>query len=151
MNILSDKDQALEILRMYGLPIDSRNWWTRYPVRAAEEIYKMEHNTVAQMTVDGLKLIWVILIITDQGTKRTFYIETLEFPHCAPKVYGIDPVTKCDFKRHIHSGGNLCLYHPDEYSPNMSILDHRNLSASWSHCVEEYDRTGTWPADEYKH
>ena len=42
MTTSSERQQALDILSMFGVPDDYGAWYMQYPVRAVEEIVKMD-------------------------------------------------------------------------------------------------------------
>jgi len=62
-----------------------------------------------------------------------------------------DPELEEEYDKHVYPDKSLCLFRPEAYSSNMSILDIRNVTASWIHCYEIYLNTGEWTAAEAGH
>ncbi len=144
------KDEYLETLEACGLPVDSNNYWfVRHKKRAVEELFKMQENTNSTVFCRETKLIWEVDIINEFGSYFLISIETnANYPFTAPKVYLKDPELEDGFAKHVYKDKSLCLFHPDEYSSSMSILDIRNIAASWLHCYEIYLETKVWRAAE---
>ena len=147
------KKEYLDALRECGLPVNgSGSWFERFPHRAIEEIYKMQENTNSIYFCSGRELIWEVEIISDFGTPYLISIKTdSNYPFTEPKVYMKSPELEDDFKKHVYGDKRLCLFRPEVYSSNMSILDIRNITASWIHCYEIYLQTGEWTGAEARH
>lgn len=143
--------QCLEILADFGLPIEEENWWTRYPIRAVEEIYKLE-STNASISVVGSKLTITESITNNFNKAFVISIEVQDnHPFKMPKVFLKEPQISSSDTIHMYSGRQLCLMHPDAYHSSISILEIRNLAAAWCFCYTAYQKTGSWPGAEHEH
>ncbi|MBT6562549.1 MAG: hypothetical protein HON76_08480 [Candidatus Scalindua sp.] len=149
----SREKEYLEILEECGLSLTSPDlWWKKYPKRAVEEIYKMQENTHSTFFCKGKQLIWEVQMINDFGSYFLISIETDSgYPFTAPKVFMKDPELEADYCMHVYSDKSLCLFRPEVYSSSMSILDIRNVAASWIHCYEIFLNTGEWAGAEADH
>jgi hypothetical protein len=144
-----NKQESLKALRECGLPTSDDYWWTRYPDRAEKEMLMMEDNTNAIAFTRDEKLIWSETVYTDFGTRFSLLIETdYGYPSQSPNVYVTDPNIEYEDGKHMYSDGHLCLFEPDVYSSRWSVLQIRNMAASWCFCYEVYSETGTWPGAE---
>lgn len=147
-----EKEKGLQILSENGLPVTGHYWWTRYPKRCVDEIYRMYENTNAAFSHSGDNLIWEELIINDFETRFLISIETnSNFPFASPKVYVKDSELYLGDVKHQYDDGTLCLFAPSAYSTKMTILQIRNLSCAWCFCAEVYLKEGKWPAAELEH
>ena len=149
----STKEEYLEILQDYGLPIyDEDDWWVKFPKRAANEICKMQENSYSVLSVSGDKLVWHIENTTNYGNE---YLMTLEvgfgYPSKQPSVYLLDPKITPRAEIHIWNSGELCLFKPEVYHSGMSLLDIRNKAAAWCLCYDIYVKTGKWGGAEAPH
>lgn len=142
-----EKSQCLQILNECG--IYGSGWWTRYPKRAVEEIYKMHENTNAVLKTEGSKLIWEEELFNNFNTYFKISIEAgSNFPFEMPDTYVRNSGIDISRAKHMYSGSRLCLMHPSEYHSYISVLEIRNLAAAWCFCAEAYIETGEWPAAE---
>ena len=147
-----EKEKYLQVLGECGLPTTGHYWWTRYPKRAIEEIYKIYENTNAAFSRKESKLIWEEVITNDFGTRFLILIETNStFPYTPPSVYVKESEINLENVSHKYKNGTLCLFEPEAYSTKMAILDIRNLACAWCFCVEVYLDKGEWPAAEVGH
>ncbi len=147
-----EKQQCLNVLGDFGLPVRGDYWWTRLPKRCLEEIHSMRKNTNATLARCDEELIWNECIVNNFETKFHISIETDEsFPHKMPKVFVKDPWIKPSISAHMYEDGRLCLMHSNDYNSGISILEIRNLAAAWCFCYQVYSHTGTWPAAVYHH
>ncbi len=146
----NQENEYLEILEECGLPLTSYDfWWRNYPKRAVEEIYKMQENTHSTFFCKGEKLIWEVEMINEFESLFLISIETdSRYPFTAPKVFMKDPELEEDYDKHVYSDKSLCLFRPEVYSSNLSILDIRNICASWIHSYENFLNTGEWTCGE---
>jgi len=146
-----DKESAREYLRDLGIPMDSSSyWWVKYPIRAFNELQKMHDNTNAVINFRDGQMGFYEFIQNNFGTEYCIRIAVQDnHPFAMPKVYIVEP--EISTSMHMYGDGHLCLMHPDDHSGNMSILDIRNLAATWCFCFEVYKNTGDWPAAEYNH
>jgi len=148
----SEHEKSLELLiDAYGLPIDdSSNWWVKHPKRAIEEIFLMEENTNSLFRVRGNQLVWEESIKTNFGQTYRISIESQpEHPFSIPKVFVLMPHITGNI--HRYNDGSLCLFHPDDYFSEMTILDIRNKAVAWCFCHDAHEQTGEWPAAERPH
>jgi len=148
----SEHEKSLELLiDGYGLPIDDlSNWWVKHPKRAIEELYLMEENTNSIFHVRGSQLIWEETIVNNLGQAYRLSIESQpEHPFSIPKVFVLSPhITAA---AHRYHDGSLCLFHPDDYRSDMTLLSIRGLASAWCFCHGIYEQTGEWPAAERPH
>ena len=153
MPVNREKETAIGILRDYfGLPVTGDYWWVESPVRAVEEIYKMTENTNAAMYSQGVNLIWEEWITNN--FENQFLIQVIVkpgYPFAIPKVFVLQPEIKADSSIHVNYDNSLCLFHADDYSPHMSLLEIRNQAATWTWCYDVYKHSGEWPAAERPH
>jgi len=149
----SEKAKALEILKLSGLPTEGIGyWWIISPVRAVEELVKMQENTNAEMRMNDKKLIWQERIVTNVGNHFHISIESsLIYPFTMPDVFVLDPVIDLDKTPHIYVDRTLCLMHENDYNSKMSILHIRNMASAWCWCYDIFKETGNWPAAERAH
>ena len=147
----NEKTKALRLLDELGLPTDRSTWWVKYPKRALEEILRMQESTNAQLNCHNEKLVWDEWLLTNFNTQYHIFIETPGFPFKAPRVLVKSPIIKPWRRIHMYDDGRLCLMHPNKYHSRTSILEMRNLAASWCFCHEVFKHTGKWPSDEHPH
>lgn len=140
------KNELLDMLKMYG--VYGSGWWTRYPKRAVEEIYKMYQGTNTVLIHRGNKIIWEEEIFNNYGTRFVISIEAANYPHTMPDVYVKDSEIDISSSKHLYPPNKPCLMEPHEYNSNISILELRNLLCAWCWCAETYINTGEWPAAE---
>lgn len=146
-----EKKKCLDTLSRYGLPVRGSYWWVRYPKRAVDEVNRMR-NTNAKLIFNDNKLFWEEWITNDYGTPFLISIESEEnHPFKEPDVFLKEPKLEHHERKHMYSDGSLCLFRPEEFSSRMTILDIRNMAASWCFCYESYVNTGNWPGAEAPH
>jgi len=146
-----DKESARDYLRDLGIPMDSHSyWWVKYPIRAINEIQKLVDNTNASIYFPDGEMICEEIIWTNFGTPYRIRIVVHDsHPFVMPCVTIVEPVITNAV--HRWNDGKLCLMHPDEYDSRMSILEFRNMTATWCFCHDVYQQTSEWPAAEYIH
>jgi hypothetical protein len=147
------KEEYLEILQSCSLPIDDEDYfWVQFPERIVNEIFKMQENSNSLLSVDGDNLVWHFETTTNFGNT---YLKTIVadsgFPFKCPKVYVLEPEITSETEIHMYGGGELCLFRPEEYHSNLSILDLRNKSAAWCFAYDTYVNTGVWGGAEAAH
>lgn len=140
-------NQALKIIADLGFP-KNRGWWSKYPKRALDEMYKMSQSTNAVAHPVGSKMVWRESITTDFGSYYSLSIETEGYPHKAPKVFVTNKSVPKGHTTHVNSDGSLCLQHPSAYSSGTSVLQIRNRACAWCFAYDAYLATGKWPAAE---
>jgi hypothetical protein len=150
---ISSKQERLERLQRLGLPIyDEDAWWVSLPERAETEIAKMQRFSNSVFTVDGDSLVWHFNTTTNFGNTYLQSIVTDSgFPFKQPKTYVLEPQIKPSDTIHMYGGGELCLFRPEEYHSNLSILDLRNKSCAWCFAYDTYINTGEWGGAEAPH
>lgn len=135
---------ALAILKYNGFPT-SHGWWSRKPLRAVDELMRMVEHTNATAYARGDTIVWEELVQNNYGTSYDLeIIAGSNYPWTPPKVYAPGTTTT----RHNWSDGSLCLFKPEVYSSNWTILDVRNQACSWFFAYETYKNTGSWPTAE---
>ena len=146
-------NEAVKMLdEYYSLPVDNKeDWWVRFPKRALDEIIRMEENTNAELFVHYNQLIWEETIENNFGEVFKFSIETQpNHPFTPPKVF----LLHADSNVQAHRWGDrsLCLFKPEAYNSNMSVLQIRNLACSWAFCATAYENNGgEWVGAEAEH
>lgn len=153
MPVKSDRESAIEIIRdIFGFPVTGDYWWVSAPVRTAEELYKMTENTNAVVRSSGESLIWEEWITNNFENQYLIQIIAKPgYPFAMPKVFVPHPKIEIDAKAHIHYDRSICVFHAEDYSPHMSILEIRNQACTWTWCYDVYKNTGEWPAAERPH
>ena len=149
----NNKEEYLERLQSNGLPIDDEDyWWVKFPERALDEIFKMQENSNSVLSVDGDKLVWHFETTTNFGNT---YIQAIAagsgFPFKQPTAYVLEPEITPYNKIHMFKGGVLCLFVPEEYHSNLSVLELRNKSAAWCFAYDTFVNTGVWGGAEAPH
>ena len=147
----SEKEKALSILMDFGIPTDgSIPWVCQYPVRAVEEIVKMNNATSADLEVNGRQLIWEESILNDLENLYLLKIVVYStYPFTHPDVFVEYP--EIEHSEHQYENGRLCLIHGDDYNPKMPVLWFRNQAVLWTVMSDLYIETGQWDAPEYSH
>jgi hypothetical protein len=150
---INNKQEILERLQRHGLPIyDEDTWWVSFPERAEGEILKMQRFSNSILSADGDSLVWHFETTTNFGNT---YFKTIVadsgFPFKCPKVYVLDPKISPKHKIHMYDGGELCLFRPEEYHSNLSILELRNKAAAWCFAYDTYLSTDEWGGAEVSH
>lgn len=148
----SERNKYMQILGESNIPLDNRNyWWVRNPKRCVKELSQMLDNTDSIHYFDNGKLIWEVEFENNFGTYFLISIETdSNYPFTAPKVFVKKPdIGTCS--KHVYGDKSLCLFHPDAYSPSMSILEIRNFASSWAFCWDAYEHSSQWPGAEVPH
>jgi len=152
LSVDTEKDNCVQALKSFNLPITGSTWWAKYPKRAVEEIYKMKENTSASLRCTGNQLVWEERVVNNFGATFVISIKSMEnHPFAAPKVFLKSPCVEPHRDRHMYKDGSLCLFKPEFYSSRMSILEIRNLSCSWCFCYSAYKNTGKWSGAEEFH
>ncbi len=147
----TEKDKALSILRDFGIPTDgSIPWVYQYPVRAVEEIVKMDNATSADLTVNGRQLIWEESILNDLENLYLLKIVVYStYPFTMPEV--IVEYPEINHSMHNYGQGRICLIYGDDYNPKMPILWFRNQAVLWTVMSDLYIESGQWNAPEHAH
>jgi hypothetical protein len=152
-NIFNSKQESLERLQRQGLPIcDKDAWWVSLPGKAETEIAKMQRFSNSVLSVDGDSLIWHFETTTNFGNT---YLQSIVagsgFPFKQPKTYVLEPTITPDTKIHMYGGKELCLFRPEEYHSNLSILELRNKAVAWCFAYDTYLNTDEWGGAEARH
>ena len=150
----SERNKALEILiEAFDLPIHKDHWFSRYPIRAVEEFYKLNEGSEVSIRWDGGNIICEEMIISNFNNIHEYLIKvSREFPFEMSKVFLIDPKVSYESDPHLYPDDSLCLIHPDDYQSRISLLEIRNMIASWCFCYDAYNLNGgNWVGAEHRH
>ena len=150
---INNRQEVLKRLQRQGLPIyDEDAWWVSFPERTETEIAKMQRFSNSVLSVDGDSLIWHFETTTNFGNT---YLQSIVagsgFPFKQPKTYVLEPKINPKLKIHMYDSGELCLFRPEEYHSNLSILELRNKAAAWCFAYDTYLSTDEWGGAEVSH